>query len=77
MLALRTGGTPFYTTSTLSFDFAGAASLAPLFHAKGAGLDATRFATTAKYRSPIQFGSSIQTMPCSLPPAHLCLRFGF
>ena len=36
----RAGGRPFHNTSTHAFDLPGARSFAPLFHAKGRGLDA-------------------------------------
>jgi len=44
-------GQGFHTTQTNAAEFPGAPSFAPLFHAKGGGLAATRSATTAKYRS--------------------------
>jgi hypothetical protein len=34
------GGRPFHTTQTSAFEFPGARTFAPLFHAKGRGLDA-------------------------------------
>jgi hypothetical protein len=33
------GGTPFYTTQTKAVEFPGGPSFAPLFYAKGGGLD--------------------------------------
>src|SRR5579863_7934267 len=38
---LPAGGPPFHATQTKAVEFPGAALFAPLFHAKGAGLDAT------------------------------------
>ncbi len=45
------GGASFHTTSTHAFDFPGAPSFAPLFHAKGGGLDA-RSPTTSTNHTP-------------------------
>src|SRR5271156_6523588 len=41
------GGEPFHTTQTNAVEFPGAPSFAPLFHAKGGGLDAPPSITTA------------------------------
>jgi hypothetical protein len=41
------GGTPFHTTQTYAVEFPGGPSFAPLFHAKGGGLDAPPATTTA------------------------------
>ena len=43
------GGAPFHITWTHALDFADAPSFAPLFLAKGEGLDASPSANTAKY----------------------------
>jgi hypothetical protein len=64
-LCFMAAGAPIGTTETNAVDVPGAALFAPLFHAKGAGLDATRSNTAAKYHS-MRFGSSILAVPLFL-----------
>ena len=41
------GGLPFHTTPTYGLEFPGGPSFAPVFHAKGGGLDAPPQTSTA------------------------------
>src|SRR5271168_2257501 len=43
------GGEPFHTAQTNAVEFSGAPSFAPLFHAKGGGLESPRSDNAAKY----------------------------
>jgi len=74
------GGAPFHTTSTRALEFPGARSFAPLFHAKGRGLDAAsrqplRRAPTSRAGPTLQRLSACAEKTCTEPVRRNWYRF--
>ncbi len=73
LTSLRAGGQPFHTAQTNVVEFPGGPSFAPLFHAKGGGLDAASRTPHASARSqqgtpPVTTARNKVPVPLPIPP---------